>query len=113
MRTNTEKKKGRIGIVLGVVCLFCSVNGAAAKECWIGSWVSGRQLTEPGNLPLAPGLTNTTVRQGVHVTLGGCPLRVQFSNAYGTSPVTLNEVHAAGYQAMADAIDLELFKGKE
>jgi lysophospholipase L1-like esterase len=95
MRANTRRRTSSIGIVLGVVCLFCSVHGAAATECWIGTWVSGQQLTEPGNLPPAPGLTNNTLRQVVHVTLGGCPLRVQFSNAYGTSPVTLNAVHLA------------------
>jgi lysophospholipase L1-like esterase len=95
MRADTKRRISSIGIVLGVVCLFCSVHGAAAKECWIGTSVSGQQLTEPGNLPPAPGLTNNTLRQVVHVTLGGCPLRVQFSNAYGKSPVTLNAVHLA------------------
>jgi lysophospholipase L1-like esterase len=51
-------------------------------------------LTEPGNLPPAP-LANSTLRQFVHVTLGGKQLRAQFSNAYGTNSVTMNSVHVA------------------
>lgn len=67
---------------------------AAAGEHWVGTWGCGPQLTEPGNLPPAP-LANSTLRQFVHVTLGGKQLRVRFSNAYGTNSVTMNSVHVA------------------
>lgn len=40
-------------------------------------------------------LSNSTLRQFVHVTIGGSYLRVRFSNAYGTDPVTMNSVHVA------------------
>jgi lysophospholipase L1-like esterase len=60
----------------------------------VTTWGCGPQLTEPGNLPPAP-LANSTLRQFVHVTIGGSHLRVRFSNAYGTSPVTMNSVHVA------------------
>ena len=61
---------------------------------WVTTWACGPQLTEPRNLPPAP-LANSTLRQFVHVTIGGTRLRVRLSNAYGTGPVTLNSVHAA------------------
>jgi lysophospholipase L1-like esterase len=51
-------------------------------------------LTEPSNLPPAP-LANSTLRQFVHVTLGGERLRVRLSNAFGTNSVTLNAAHVA------------------
>lgn len=62
---------------------------------WVGAWASAPQLTEPGNLPPAPGLADTTLRQIVHVSLGGKQLRVRFSNAYGTAPLTIHAAHVA------------------
>ena len=61
---------------------------------WVTTWGCGPQLTEPGNLPPSP-LANSTLRQFVHVTIGGKLLRARLSNAYGTNSVTLNLVHVA------------------
>ena len=81
--------------ILGAVLLCGALTTAVAGQGhWVTTWGCGPQLTEPGNLPPAP-LANSTLRQFVHVTLGGSHLRVQFSNAYGTSPVALNSVHVA------------------
>ena len=81
---------------LAIALSLCGVpqEAAAAGEHWVGSWGCGPQLTEPGNLPPAP-LANSTLRQFVHVTLGGKQLRARFSNAYGTNSVTMNSVHVA------------------
>lgn len=66
----------------------------AGQGHWVGTWGCGPQLTEPGNLPPVA-LANSTLRQFVHVTIGGNHLRVRFSNAYGTNSVTMNSVHIA------------------
>lgn len=98
-------KKSRIaGLFLLILSPFCITRVAAAENCWIGTWVSAQQLTEPRNLPPAPGLSNNTLRQVIHVTLGGNLLRAQFSNAYGSSPVTINAAHLAASTG-AGAID--------
>jgi lysophospholipase L1-like esterase len=77
------------------LCLCCAASkAAAAGEHWVGTWGCGPQLTEPSNLPPVP-LANSTLRQFVHVTLGGKRLRARFSNAYGTNSVTMNSVHVA------------------
>jgi len=60
----------------------------------VTTWGCGPQLTEPGNLPPAA-LANSTLRQFVHVTIGGKHLRVRFSNAYGTNSVAINSAHVA------------------
>ena len=91
----TSKKSSIAGIILLILSLFCTSSMAVAEECWIGTWASGQQLTEPRNNPPAPGLSNNTLRQVVRVTLGGTQLRVQFSNAYGSGPVTINAAHLA------------------
>jgi lysophospholipase L1-like esterase len=109
------KKSSIAGFVLLILSLSCTSYIASAKECWIGTWVSGQQLTEPQNNPPAPGLSNNTLRQVVHVTLGGSKLRVQFSNTYGSSPVTIKAAHLAvskGGSAIDTATDKALtFKG--
>jgi len=56
---------------------------------WVGTWMSAQQLVEPGNLPPAPGFADTTLRQVVHVSIGGPALRVRFSNEFGKAPITL------------------------
>ena len=62
---------------------------------WVGTWQTSPQLVEPNNLPPAPGLADTTLRQVVHVTLGGRQIRVLFSNAYGSAPLSLLSAHVA------------------
>ena len=62
---------------------------------WVGSWTASPQLTEPGNLPPPPGLADTTLRQTIHLSLGGARLRVRFSNAFGTAPLTIYAAHVA------------------
>jgi lysophospholipase L1-like esterase len=62
---------------------------------WVGTWMAAPQLTEPGNLPPAPAFADTTLRQVVRVTLGGKQLRVRFSNAFGTVPITFSAIHLA------------------
>ena len=90
-------KKSSIPVfVLFMLAMFCAscVTSPPANKCWISAWVSGQQLTEPRNNPPVS-LTDNTLRQVVYVTLGGKKLRVQFSNAYGSGPVTINAAHIA------------------
>lgn len=62
---------------------------------WVGSWYAAQQLVEPRNLPPAPGLSGSTLRQVVHLSIGGRGLRLHFSNVFGTSPVSMTSVHVA------------------
>jgi len=62
---------------------------------WVGSWATAEQIPEPAN-SLAPGdLRDATLRQVVHLSLGGGLLRVRLSNAFGTSPLHFTSVHIA------------------
>jgi lysophospholipase L1-like esterase len=84
---------------------------------WIGTWTTAPQLTELANMPPSPGLSNNTLRQVVHVSVGGNQLRLKFSNEYGFSPVTMNSVHLAistGESSINSATDkIVTFSGKE
>jgi lysophospholipase L1-like esterase len=77
---------------------FAAAHLACAQgtnDHWVGTWATAPQLTEPNNLPPPPGLTSNTLRQVVHVSIGGNKLRLRFSNAFGSGPVTINSAHLA------------------
>jgi lysophospholipase L1-like esterase len=78
--------------------------------------MSAQQLVEPGNLPPAPGFVDTTLRQIVHVSIGGRTLRVRFSNEFGRAPLTLLAARVArstGGSAIDPATDRALtFNGR-
>jgi lysophospholipase L1-like esterase len=83
-------------------CASSRSSGAGATEAanasaprWVGTWACGPQLTETGNLPPAPGLAGNTLRQVIHLSIGGDHLRVRLSNSYGDGPLTMASVHLA------------------
>lgn len=65
------------------------------NEHWVGTWASSPQLGDARNAPPAPGFTDSTLRQIIHVSLGGNRIRVRFSNAFGSSPLTIPSAHVA------------------
>ena len=88
--------------------------GVEAATTWVGTWMAAQQLVEPGNLPPAPGFTDTTLRQVVRVSIGGRTLRVRFSNAFGQTPLTLLSARVArarGGSAIDPATDRALTFG--
>ena len=89
---------------------------------WVGTWASA---------PVEANLSNSTVRQILHTSVGGSRVRVQLSNEFGTQALRIEDVHRtqrgsarylpaydagdhlhpndAGMQAIADRIKLGLF----
>jgi lysophospholipase L1-like esterase len=68
---------------------------ANENSTWVGSWACSPQLVEPQNRPPEPGLADSTLRQVVHLTLGGGEIRLRFSNEFGATPLVLDTVHIA------------------
>jgi lysophospholipase L1-like esterase len=64
-----------------------STTGAAPVD-WIGTWAVAVQH---GTATFA----DRTIRQIVHTSIGGASTRVRLSNAYGTSPLIVRNVHVA------------------
>jgi lysophospholipase L1-like esterase len=79
--------------LLAVLSVTPGTSGAAVGH-WVTTWGCAPQLTEPNNLPPAP-LANSTLRQFVRTSIGGNHLRVRFSNAYGTDPVSIHAARVA------------------
>jgi lysophospholipase L1-like esterase len=78
--------------------------GSDAGQEWIGAWEAAPQLTEPGNMPPAPGLSGNTLRQRIHPSLGGTQWRFRLSNEFGDGPLEIQSAHVARATSR-DAID--------
>ena len=66
-----------------------------AQTVWTGSWAASQQIPEPANALSPDDLRDATLRQIVHLSLGGSTLRVHLSNAFGTEPLRFTSVHIA------------------
>jgi lysophospholipase L1-like esterase len=91
-----------------LACLLPRVHGQTqqAATTWVGTWAAAQQIPEPHNALPIEDFRNTTLRQIVHLSIGGDMLRIHLSNAFGTAPLHLTAVHMARPRSAADdAID--------
>jgi lysophospholipase L1-like esterase len=95
--TVTGKNASSAGFMMVIDQISLTATGGSGS--WVGTWSGAPQLTEPANLPPAS-LSNSTLRQVVHVSVGGSQLRVRFSNEFGNGPVTINSAHVARCNAL-------------
>jgi len=68
---------------------------AGKPQVWVASWGASQQIPEPQNALPADDLRDATVRQIVHLSVGGAALRVHLSNAFGTDALHFTSVHIA------------------
>ena len=80
-------------LVPGVAC--APLPGAQPPAEWVATWQASPQLTEVRNLPPAPGLPGSTLRQRVHLSLGGASMRIRLSNEYGDGSVKVGSAYVA------------------
>ena len=82
-------------------------NAPSANVHWVCTWATSQQIPEPANALPAEELHDATLRQIVHVSVGGAELRVHLSNAFGTAPLRIDSVHIAHpVSAASDKIDV-------
>lgn len=82
-------------VVLATGCGWASGPAPDAGTAWVGTWSAAPQRVEDRNLPPAPGLAGNTLRQVVHVSLGGGRMRLRFSNAFGGRPLGIAAAQVA------------------
>jgi lysophospholipase L1-like esterase len=69
-----------------------------SNKQWVGTWASAPLLDAHAKLAdqlVVPGSTGVTLREVVHVSIGGEVVRVRFSNLYGTVPLVIGAVQIA------------------
>jgi lysophospholipase L1-like esterase len=57
---------------------------------WVGTWSSGQQRPVPVFFPGPYSFHDETLRQIVHISIGGNRLRVRFSNSLGVKPLVID-----------------------
>jgi lysophospholipase L1-like esterase len=87
-------------LVCRIVVFGLMVDGAEAQKSaqnlhWVGSWAASQQVPETQNLLDPELMRDGTLRQIVHMTVGGPQLRVHVSNAFGKAPLHLTSVHVS------------------
>jgi lysophospholipase L1-like esterase len=93
--TRTRSLKVTLTIVLCVPSLLAKPE---AKK-WVGTWASSPLLDSHAKnaeeLLAAGTQSGATLREVIHVSIGGDMIRVRFSNLYGTSPLVIGAVEIA------------------
>lgn len=67
----------------------------SAQATWAASWAASQQIPEPQNALPAEDLTDATLRQIFHLSLGGPAVRVHLSNAFGIEDLHITSAHIA------------------
>ena len=93
--TDRIRRLGPAGVLALELIALAGAGARGDEGRWVGTWAASPQRTEPANMPPAPGLADATLRQVVHVSLGGRRLRVRFSNAFGAKPLTILSAQVA------------------
>jgi lysophospholipase L1-like esterase len=92
-------KSGRYSILLlALYCLSPGIVAAVSPDHWVGTWATSPYAaanhTNPsGNPPL--GSTDTTLREIVHISIGGAAARIILSNEFGLEPLTIGGANIA------------------
>jgi hypothetical protein len=72
-----------------------SASAAQPASHWVASWGAAQQIPEPANELAAEHWRDASIRQVLHLTVGGKQFRVRISNAYGTAPLMLEAASVA------------------
>ena len=83
-----------------------------AGTTWVGSW--GASAVTPSNDSGAYYLTNVTVRQIAHLSIGTpSALRIKLSNALGRDPVSFGAVHVAQWAGDSKTVTSAILPGTD
>jgi len=105
-------------IWLGLVWLCIFANASFAQARWVASWATSPQEAGDESVLKADELKSGTLRQIVHLSLGGPLVRVHLSNRSGAEPLHFTALHlakavSAGSAKIVAGTDKEvLFSGK-
>jgi len=79
--------------LLAIVAYGADTN--QSQTHWVGSWAASQQLVEPANSLATADIRDATLRQIVHLSLGGNEIRLRLSNRFGTTELHLTAVDVA------------------
>ena len=77
-----------------LLLFLCITQQVKAEDGWVGTWATAVEPTTLKDMP-AFSLAGRSIRQIVHVSIGGSQLRLQMSNVYSSVPVEIKSVFIA------------------
>ncbi len=84
--------------ILFIACLLLSAIEIYGQEkTWVGTWASASEFTGPSDMPKTD-LSNHSLRQIIHVSLGGSTVRIKLSNEFSKTPVNIKSIYIAPFQ---------------
>ncbi len=95
-------------VLLALCCMTPSARAqkATGDTAWVGTWAASQQVPEPANALPPSEMTDVTMREIFHVSMGGTMLRVRLSNAFGREPLHFTSAHIAkAASEVSEAID--------
>jgi lysophospholipase L1-like esterase len=105
-KSSAMKHAGKVAVIAGYLAFaswaLAQQSGTKA-DAWVSSWGASQQIPEPRNLLPVDDMRDATIRQIVHLSLGGSELRVHLSNAFGAEALHFTSVHVAHPPSPASA----------
>jgi lysophospholipase L1-like esterase len=98
MMRRTALPAGMLFVALSFVLCVQPLSAKSKAKQWVGTWASAPLLAahaKPAEELVSPGTTGVTLREVVHVSIGGEMVRVRFSNLYGTDPLVIGAAEIA------------------
>lgn len=95
-------------LTLAFALLLSGSAMAQTNAGWTGTWATAVEFTGPGDMPKAS-LSNRSLREIIHVSIGGETLRMQLSNIHSKEPVEIKSVFIADAKEAAE-IDVKSAK---
>jgi len=90
--------RGQLLLSVAVLLAGCATAGAPAgpeSVHWVASWGTANMAPDPANVMPEEKWPDASLRQLVHVSLGGTRLRIRVSNVYGNAPLEIDAASIA------------------
>jgi lysophospholipase L1-like esterase len=102
--------------VVLVLVILAPGAGALPTGRWVGTWAASPQPPYTTDIS-STGLTDQTVREVLHTSVGGSSLRLRLTNTFGTAPLAVDQVTVArrlgGAAILAGSSRTLTFGGRE
>jgi lysophospholipase L1-like esterase len=95
--TTPSRRPSVLLLPLLVLCFSPVIVAAAtSSENWVGTWAASPMAAKNPTAKFgAPGTDGTTLREIVHISIGGPSLRVVLTNEFGLDPLTIGAAQIA------------------
>jgi len=74
--------------------LMGNLNAQSNESSWTGTWATAVEWTGPNDMP-KESLSNRSLREIIHLSIGGETMRMQLSNIHSKEPVEIKSIYIA------------------